>query len=178
MINISHYCATSDIKPEIARVLVKKEGEILETVATDSYRLAIIKYHISEPFIANIEAGLYPPTAFKHLCVVLNKKSADVTEKLQAVKMFNLIKDINTLPENYPDYKRLIETDNVPAGDYAGMRGIYNVEYLLEHLELSSKLLPFNKYSHFNTSDQVETSQGLLKFKIDTAILLLMQVRK
>ena len=75
LINISHYCAKSEIKPEIAHVYITKKDNHLVTVATDSYRLAKIVYSLDTDLYNLIEEGYYTPKYFTILCKEINKKS-------------------------------------------------------------------------------------------------------
>lgn len=141
MIDISHYCAKSDIKPEIACVYIKNDGKCLETVATDSYRLARIVYPFSTKegaMLETIYTGLYDAKAFKVLCTTFNKKKSTVSEKMKAIQLLQ----VQQSPFNYkhyPDYNQLIPTSATLQAN-EGILGKYNAKYLIDHIELLARL--------------------------------------
>lgn len=138
--DISHYCAKSDIKPEIACVLVSKNEGKLETVATDSYRLARVSYSTNnEAILETIQPGLYHSKAFNLLCKILNAKKSTVEMKMYAVKAF--IANKSSLdPKYYPDFNQLFTKVIKPEDITSGITKKYNISYLVDHLKLVAEL--------------------------------------
>lgn len=185
MIDISHYCAKSDINPEISYVYIKNTGETLECVATDSYRLARIVYKFSEgdnTLLESLPSGLYVPQAFHNLCVTWNKKKATVTDKMNVIELLKLctstLKYKHFTMEQYPDYNQLIPTkDIVKSND--GLLGKYNAKYLIDHIELLARLKQ-DDYGSISIGEIYDSSKRMNVYhdKETGNTLLLMQVTR
>lgn len=181
--DISHYCAKSDIKPEISCVLVSKSEGKLETIATDSYRLARVSYSTNnEAILENIQDGLYHSKAFNILCKVLNAKKSTIEMKMYAVKAFTANKS-NLDPKYYPDVKQLFDKVIKPEDVTKGITKKYNINFLVDHLELVAELE--EDITILDSVDvskceekRLNSSNVCLTFHNTKADLLLMQINK
>lgn len=128
-IAVASFAAKSPIRPELASVLLKG-GKI---VATDSFRL--IEMEVEE-YEGDVPV-LIPAKEFKAMKgkVILGEKSEE-GYKLSSDQM-TLIVSANGDPESYPDYEKIIPTEE-PVLEIK-----VNGRYLAEVLSLLAKTHPF-----------------------------------
>lgn len=186
--NISHFASVSELKPEIARVLIKNdiEKETIETVATDSYRLVTITYSYSEfPGLDLIPTGLYKPQDFKNLCSVFNKKKTTASERVKECAAFAKLKDETLSAGSYPGYNLLLDK-NKSASSHGSISETYTTSYFIDFVKMVNELsyrqgVDMNRRSRegqFYASDCREFTHGVLEFKTNNACVLLMKVNK
>lgn len=177
--NISHFCAASELKPEIARVLIKHdtEKETIETVATDSYRLVTIKYSYSDIHGINlIPTGLYDPKEFKKLCSIVNKKKITKDDQWEACKAFAQTVDKEFHHNSYPGYNLLLEKNDQAKTKMALISEKYMPEYLCDHIKMVVAVAEGKPV--FDASQNNQFEHGVLEFKNDSARVLLMKLYK
>lgn len=173
--NISQFCSTSDIKPGIACVYIKKDETLktIETVATDSYRLASIKYKLEDyPELDILLPGLYEARAFKELCSKLNKVLIKLPEKLEAVKIFSRFKTPLHISE-FPEYETLFKQIDRVTEYQEGIRGKFNYKYMVDHIKLCGALEGGN-FDQLEFNDMAIKLHGMLEFKTECARVVLM----
>lgn len=171
IIDISNYCATNDIKPEIAGVYIEREGEIMRVTATDSYRLASIEYSLTEDrlfaLFQRVDTGIYTRKAWKDIAECFSKKAPSFSECEQAVRVLLISK----IQGQYPDYKSIIKTINCKN---SGITKDYNCKYLIDFIDLINTTEK-HKYATLKSSAIGETD-NMLVYQKDKVTILLMQV--
>lgn len=174
--NISHYCATTDIKPEIAHVYIAKKDNYLVTVATDSYRLAKLQYSLDLDLYDQIEDGYYTPKYFTTLCKEINKKKQSIDNQLLAIKSFNATKS-QAEHYNYPDYMQLITPISTSTTRTKGLQDQYNALYLSDHILLANEITN-SQYDKLDIYKMTEQHNKPLCYTINDNYLLLMPLNK
>lgn len=171
IIDISNYCATNDIKPEIAGVYIEREGDTMRVTATDSYRLASIEYTLTEDHLftlfQRVESGIYTRKAWKDMTKCFAKKSPSFLECEQAVSVLLVSK----IQGSYPDYKSIIKTINCKN---RGITKDYNCDYLIDFIDLINTVEK-HKHATLKVSDIGEADK-MLVYQKEKVTILLMQV--
>lgn len=130
IIDISNFASKTDIKKEIYGILITTKKDFVTMVATDSYKLVKISYHISElPFFDLVEDGIYLPKSFS-ACIKQYNSSKKLIEKHNAVRI--LIGAKSTIEvDHYPQYEQAIPKE---ISKY-GLSLIYNPIQLFDCLK-------------------------------------------
>jgi hypothetical protein len=160
MQDITPFTSRSNIRPELFRVYVH-DGV---AVATDSYRLAEIKFDVFCK--ENIPAGYYEPKKWQAMSKAYNKKKRDITAFMHAIQENNLHAESRE-DYIYPDYKQIIPQEKDLTPFIGGMQ--FTKQYFNDFMELMRHPL------HVDFS-LIKTNGKMIVYQDDTITLLLMKL--
>lgn len=110
---VSRAASRDETRPILTGVLVSAEGDLLQMVATDSYRMALKKTPLPEAISQNFEATI-PARALEELLRLAGGED-EITLVLQDAKAVFLAGDTvfstSLLAGSFPDFRQLIPTE-------------------------------------------------------------------
>lgn len=125
---VSKSASHDETRPILTGVLVSVEGDLLQMVATDSYRMALKKTALPEPVAHDFEA-IIPARALEELAKLVGKQD-QISIMLQDSRIVFLADEIvfscSLLAGSFPNFRQLIPTEfehelNLPVGQLKDM---------------------------------------------------------
>jgi hypothetical protein len=170
MQKLTNFLSKSNIKPEISMVYVHEIDGLKYAVATDSFRL--IQERLPDILQDIVSYGYYQPKAWTEIVKATNKKIPDIGTILDTVAGQEALQ-MRYSGYNYPNYQAIIPKEEAllpfdPAHTY-------NMDYLKDFLDI----ITLDKYNSFSFSYlKMGTNKGMLYYKTDTTLVLLMAINK
>lgn len=159
IIDISNFASKTDIKEEIYGILITRKGDFVTMVATDSYKLVKINYHVSDiPFFDKVEDGIYLPKSFS-ACIKQYNSSKELKDKNNAVKM--LIGAKSTIDVSlYPEYEQAIPKENLKNGLTLTYNPVQLVDCIKTIAEIDKQF--FNSINRLHTGGIKENTRSMV----------------
>ena len=108
--SVVYAAAVGSIKPELASVSIKYNGESLVFAATDSFRLAEKKIRVKKA--PNFKHILVPQKNAQEIVKIFDKGEEEISVSLEehqmALRSQNIYLTSRTVEGNFPDYKQII----------------------------------------------------------------------